>query len=154
MKWYKESVHSRRSMRDGFTLIETIIATGLVALVAGSLYAGGIGLLKLSAINKLTIEARALGVQKLEEIVAGGFNNMLSDEFTPLQTQTNFLSYVNTYNTVIRRATVIGHAMDRSVVASLSDSDYLEVHVEVMYQSPFSGVVMTNRFSTLVVKGS
>lgn len=132
-------------------MIEAVIATAIVVMVSGSLYLGAISLLKLEAASKVAIEANALGIQKLEDIVAGGFENIISTNFVPLQTQTTQIYFANTSVDIIRQATVTGHAADKSVTTDLTTSAYLEVRVDISYPSVFSNHILSNTYSTLVI---
>lgn len=152
MYYKKDFVAKDLADRAGFSLVEAMIAIAIVAIVASALYTGGINLLKLSVANKMAIESKSLGIQKLEEIVSSGFENIAAGGLTALDTQTNRILFASTYYEVVRSSRVIGHAADTSVESNLMDSAYLEVHVKSSYESLFSKAIITNSFCTLVIQ--
>jgi len=134
-----------RADAAGFTLAEVIIAVGLIFLLATGLYLSGIMVLKLTHFNRVSLEARSLGIQRLEEIRAAGLETIALQ--APYAALTNKLMYGEP---VTRTVQVIGHDTNGAVVAGLADSAYAEVHVRVAYYSPLTKSVVTNFFSTLV----
>lgn len=131
--------------RGGFTLIEVMIASVMLALVSGGLYACGIQAYKMSRLNLLSTQARGLGVQKIEELVGGGFETIALQ--APYEVQTNFIQ--DAYQ-VVRSVEISGHNADGSPVSNLAHSAYLEVHVHIEYNEPRSGRLLTDTYSTIV----
>ena len=134
----------RKSGHSGMTLIEVVIAMGLLAVVIAGLYACGLTVMKMRLYNSISSESRALGIQKLEEVAANGFDNIIQQ--VPFNPQTNYLA--DKYP-VVRQVEVTGHTTNR-MVTNLADSAYLEVHVHVAYYSPLSGRAITDCYSTIV----
>ena len=138
---------SRKSGHSGVTLIEVVIAMALLAVVIVGSYACGITVIKMRLYNSITSESRALGIQKLEEVAAVGFDNIVQQ--VPYAPQTNNLA--GKYP-VVRKVEVNGHTANRTVEPILTNSAYLEVHVLMSYYSPFSYRAITDSYSTLVRK--
>ena len=138
----------RKSGHSGMTLIEVVIAMGLLAVVIAGLYACGLTVMKMRLYNSITSESRALGIQKLEEVAAVGFDNIVKTN-PATKTETNYLAdkYL-----VVRQVEVTGHTTNRTVEPILTNSAYLEVHALVSYYSPFSCRAVTDSYSTIVRK--
>ena len=134
-----------KSKHEGFTLVEVVIAMGLLAIVIAGLYAGSRAVTRMRLYNMITSEARALGIQKMEEVTAIGFDNIVMS--VPFVVQTNYIG--NTYP-VERYVQVIGHTTNLTVETNLANSAYLEIHVEVSCFSAFSGRQVTNVYSSIV----
>ncbi|MCG3146579.1 MAG: hypothetical protein PCFJNLEI_00010 [Verrucomicrobiae bacterium] len=132
----------------GFSLLEVSMAFAILALLSGVVISTGVMLMRKARYNMVSAEARNLGIQKLEEIAAGGFNNIVLQ--TPFAPQTNLIQNVDPV--VIRTVDVIGHATNLVEVADLMTASYLEIHVNVEFQSPVSKRRLTNTFSTIVSK--
>jgi prepilin-type N-terminal cleavage/methylation domain-containing protein len=132
--------------RAAFTLVEVMIAIALVTLMSAALYGTGLMLLRLTHFNRVSLEARALGIQLLEEISAESLPELAM--MIPFPERTNRLQYGEQ---VVRSVTIIGHAADRQVITNVAASAYAEVHVHAAYRSPLSGRIVTNSFSTLVL---
>ncbi|MEI6085027.1 MAG: hypothetical protein WCS70_12085 [Verrucomicrobiota bacterium] len=133
---------------NGFSLIEVAVAFGLLSMLAIVVLSTGVMLIRKVRYNMVSTEARNLGIQKLEEIAAGGFNNIVLQ--TPFAPQTNLIQNIDPV--VIRTVDIVGHATNLTVVSDLVTASYLEIHVNVVFQSPVSKRRMTNTFSTIVGK--
>lgn len=131
--------------RAAFTLVEVMIAMALLAILAAGLFATGSMVLRTTSFNRVSLEARALGVQRLEELTAQSIPNIAMQ--VPFPVLTNRLLYGEA---VVRAINVVGHHANRTVNTNLASSDYLECHVLVSYQSPLSGGTVTNIFSSIV----
>jgi len=131
--------------KRGFTLTEAMIASAIVALTTGGLFAAGIMLMKMSAYNRLSIEAQGWALSRIEEITGQGFDNIILQAPYPVQT-----NYVRNKYSVVHEVEIIGHAADKSVVSNLADSVYLEIHVDAHFISPFNWITNTVTLSTLV----
>lgn len=127
------------------TLVEAVIATALLALVAGGLYAGGIMSRKLAVYNGLSVEAKGLAVEKLEEIVSGGVQDIVV--LAPYGAQTNV---VRQGREIVRTIDVVGHDAYGGVDSNLAGSAYVELHVHSTFTSPISGRSVTNSLTTIV----
>ena len=138
----------RKSGHRGMTLVEVVIAMGLLAVVIAGLYACGLTVMKMRLYNSITSESRDLGIQKLEEVAAVGFDNIVKTN-PATKTETNLLA--DKYP-VVRQVDFTGHTKNRTVEPILTNSAYLEVHVLVSYYSPFSGRAVTDSYSTIVRK--
>ena len=138
----------RKSGHSGVTLIEVVIAMAFLAVVMAGSYACGLTVIKMRLYNSITVESRALGIQKLEEVAAVGFDNIV--QINPAtKTETNYLA--DKYP-VVRKVEVNGHTANRTVEPILTNSAYLEVHVLMSYYSPFSCRIITDSYSTIVRK--
>jgi len=133
---------------SGFSLVEVSMAFALLAMLAGVIFSTGTLLIRKVRYNMVSSEARNLGIQKLEEIAAGGFNNIVLQ--TPFAPQTNLIQNIDPI--VIRTVDVIGHATNLTQVTDLMTASYLELHVNVIFQSPAGKQRITNTFSTIVNK--
>lgn len=139
------TMNCRSRSRQGFTIVEVMMSSLILVLVTGGLYASGTHALKMSQMNLLTTQARALGVQKLEEIAGLGIENILVQ--MPYTVQVNTIQ--DAYQ-VTRSVEIVGHEADGSLVTNVLDSVYLELHVHVQYQYPRSTQLITNTYSTIV----
>jgi hypothetical protein len=131
----------------GFTILEVMVASALTLLVAGGLYAATLMAVRTVHSNRLAIAARGLGVERLEEVAAAGLANIALQAPYPVQTNRMEAGYESM---LVTSVDVIGHAADQSVAASLAESAYAEVHVNVGFRSPFTKQMVTNRFSAIV----
>lgn len=134
-----------RQPKAGFTLVEVMVALALFGILATGLYATGLLTMRITAFNRVALEARALGIQMLEEIASEGRVNIAMQ--APYSEVTNRLLYGEE---VVRGAVIIGHAGDRSVATNLASSAYVECHIYARYLSPLTRSHVTNWFSTLV----
>lgn len=134
--------HQQR--QAGFTLVEVMVAMALFGILATGLYATGLMTMRVTAFNRVSLEARALGVQMLEEIASQGVANIALQ--APYSEVTNRLLYGEE---VVRGALVIGHDLDRAVATNLAESAYVECHVYARYVSPMTRTTVTNWFSTI-----
>ena len=116
----------------------------LIVLLAAGLYSAGLLVMRMTAFNRIAIEARQAGIQMLEETAAHSLDEIVQQ--FPQPPRTNSLLYGET---VVRTLDVVGHDANRNVVSNLAASAYLELHVHVAFASPFTRQVMTNTFSTL-----
>jgi len=143
-------MRTRRSA-GGFTLVEVCISVGLLAMLSAGLYGVSIMAMKLVHYNMVMSEARALGVQKIEEIVAGGLDDVAMQ--APYDAQVDYIlaspSRPQQFP-VHRSVTVIGHNQDGSVVSNLADSAYIEVNVDVTCKNPLNNRPKSSRFTAIV----
>ena len=136
---------------EGFTLVEVVIASALLTLMAGGMYAGAIMAMRLIRFNAVSTEARALASQKLDETVALGFDGVVLG--TPFPAQTNRILHTPLKTDgidVVREIAVIGHTEDHHIATNLASSSYLECHVDVTYVSPLNKRTRTDSISTLI----
>jgi prepilin-type N-terminal cleavage/methylation domain-containing protein len=138
MDWHPQS-------RAAFTLVEVMIAMALLAILGAGLFATGSMVLRTTSFNRVSLEARALGIQRLEELTAQSIPNIAMQ--VPFPVLTNHLLFGEP---VVRTINVVGHHANRTVNTNIAGSDYLECHVLVSYQSPLSGADVTNIFSSIV----
>jgi hypothetical protein len=139
---------TRSTNTTAFTLVEVCIAMGVLAMLAGVLFSTGVFVMRMVRFNMVAAEARVLGLQKFEEVVGGGAHNIILQ--TPFPVQTNL---IQTIYPIYRTVDVIGHATNLTQVTDLMASDFLEVHVNVIFDSPMKGHRrITNSFSTLVLQ--
>lgn len=130
----------------GFTLVEVMVAMALVLVFATGLYGTGLMVLRMTHFNRIALEARALGTQMIEEISARSVADIAMQ--VPFSDVTNQLQYGEA---VVRSVAVTGHDATHAVVSNLTESAYMEVHVNCVYVSPLTRSVVTNTFSTLVL---
>ena len=95
--------------------------------------------------NRVSFEARTLGIQLLEEMSANTVTELAT--LTPFSVRTNQLQYGET---VLRSVEVVGHDASHAVIPNIADSEYAEVHVNVAFFSPLTRSFTTNTFSALV----
>jgi Tfp pilus assembly protein PilV len=132
---------------DGMTLVEVLIAMGLVTLLCGGLYGMTIQARRFAEHSRIAVEARSLARERMEEIVSIGRENLSQPSSTLLQPGTYGSSLGPTF--VVRSPRVIWHNADRSV-SSVSNGVYAEVHVDVAFRSPATRQMLTNTYSTIV----
>ncbi len=135
-----------RTGRNGMTLVEVMIAMFLLAIVAGGLYAVGIKSRQLAEQNRLATEARALAKERLEEIIALGFEGLTRPTCTLWHTDTNYSAQGHR---IVRQPTAIWHAADGSI-ASPTNASYVEAHVAVRYLLPLTSKQQVDSYSTIV----
>src|SRR5262245_34631389 len=116
---------------DGYTLAEVMVAVSLVLLLASGLYAAGLMVMRMTNFNRVAIEARALGLQELEELAPRGKQDLLL--LMPISARTNFLQHGES---VERTATITGHDSALATTTNLSSAAYLELRIDARYVSP------------------
>jgi type II secretory pathway pseudopilin PulG len=131
--------------KSGFTIIENMIASLILVAVAAGLYLTGLNSLKMAHTNSLVTQARGLGVQKLEEVHADGYDTVLL--IAPYDPVTNTL--MGAYE-VVRNVEIVGHAVAGTVVGDLNSAAYLELRVVVDYPLPRSSRRLTNMYATII----
>ncbi len=138
---------TKRNQRNkgGFTLVEVMVALALVLLLAFGLYGTGLMVMRMTHFNRVSIEARALGVQMLEDLASRSKTDVLLQ--VPFAIYTNYLMRGEE---VVRTVRVTGHNSALATVTNLASSAYMEVRVDVRYVSPLTRSPVTNIFSTIV----
>ena len=138
---------STRNRRAGLTLIEVMIASGLVLLLALGLLSVGMKIQHMGEYSRYATEARALAKERMEEIISMGIDNLRPGGLTLFLTDTN--TTTRGYP-VIRQTRLIWHAGDGSVVTGSLNGVYAEVHSDVIFWSPLSDRYLTNTYSVLI----
>ncbi len=136
---------ARSKGQAAYTLVEVVVAVALVAILAIGLFASGIMVRKMTHANRVSLEARTLGIQLIEELSANDIPNLAL--IMPFEERTNRLQFGEV---VLRNAEAIGHDTNGSIVSNLVDSTYVELHVDVSFLSPLTRKTMINSFSTIV----
>ena|GEM_PF-6216686 len=122
-----------------------MVASLILVAVAAGLYLTGLNSLKMAHANSLVMQARGLGVQKLEEVHADGYDTVLL--MVPYDPVTNTL--MGAYE-VVRNVEIVGHAVAGNVVGDLNSAAYLELRVMVDYPIPRSSRRLTNTYATII----
>ena len=130
------------------TLIEVVIAMGLLALLCSGLYVVGLNARRFAEHNRLATEARSLAKERMEEIVAIGAGNLAKSGCTLVNGDTNTSS---TGYYIVRHPHLVWHAADGSVVGS-DLARYAEVRVDVTYRSPLIKQPITDSYVMIVGK--
>ena len=133
--------------KAGMTLIEMMISMGITALMCAGLYSGGIMVHRSMSSLRIKTEAASFAKGGLEEMVAAGMENLATPALPLLNNATDTSS---TGASMVRKAHVIWHAADGSVVASMDKDGYAEVHMDIYYPAPLSGKTLVARYATLV----
>jgi len=140
------SICAGRRHQIGMTLVEVSIAMGLVCLLCAGLYSAGIMIRRIGEKNRLATEARSLAKERIEEMIAYGFENITKPSCQLLETNT--LISARGYR-ITRTPHVIWHTADTRITTR-DAADYAEVHVDVAFISPVSKHSISDRFSTLI----
>ena len=132
--------------RRGMTLVEVVIAMGVMAVLCLGLYRMGIQARRTVENNRLATEARTLARSRLEEMLAVGFANLAVPGCTLTNSDTNSssLGYV-----VTRQPHVIWHTADGGVTND-AGAMYAEASVRVSYYSPLAKRSVVDAYSTLI----
>lgn len=138
---------STRKRCSGVTLIENVIAMGIIGVSTAGLYSSGILGVKNSVNQVDVVAARSMAMQKVEEIKSAGFDGILLQN--PYE---NELIQIRPGYFVGRRVAIFGHDATGTIEDEITESDYLEVVVLVSYYSTASGSHLTDSFSTLINK--
>ena len=121
------------------------MAIMLLLVLSAGIFGAGIMVLRVTNFNRVSIEARALGVEKLEEVSARPIADIAMA--VPFSPQTN---YLQRGEAVVRTVNVTGHTAVLGVETNLKMSAYMEIGVNVSFVSPITRVPVTNTFVTLV----
>jgi type II secretory pathway pseudopilin PulG len=130
----------------GMTLIEVTLAMALTALMCIALIAVGVKAKRFSEHNRLAGEARSLGRERLEEMIAIGMANLAQPSCTLRNHDTNMSSLGRA---IIREPRLFWHAADGSITVA-SSALYAEVHLDVLYTTPLLRGEVTDTYSTIV----
>ena len=122
------------------------MALAVIVLMSAGLFELGLKMRRFSEATRLDTESRAFAQDRLEQIVAAGRDGLSQSSTTLMNTDTNWSS--RGYP-VIRTVTVVWHAHDGTVATSTND-DYAEVHVDAIFTSPLSQKGKTNTYSMLL----
>ena len=135
--------------KGGMTLIEVLIAMGVVSLVCGGIYSAGIAIQRLAQTNRITAEAQAFAREGMEEIIARGYGFLAGGGG---QEGTLISNAGHHHVDLLRTVDVIWHGADRSINSTplLTEGSYAEVHVDVRYQVPGTPRFSTTRFSGIL----
>ena len=128
------------------TIIEVSIAMGVTALMCIGLFGIGVEIMRFGQYSRVATEARSLGKQRLEEMLAAGRTSLAQPSCTLLNADTNLSSLGYS---IVRTPRVIWHDSDKSVV-DVSSNDYAEVNVAVAFYSPTVKHTITNNFSMII----
>jgi hypothetical protein len=130
------------------TLVEVMIAMVFVAMLCGGLYGVGIKARQFAEHNRVAFEARSLAKERLEELIAYGLANLAKPSSTLLNCDTNLSSLE--YE-IVRRPRWAWHDNNGNVVGS-TNAAYVEIHLDVTYQSPLLKRLMTDSYSMIIEK--
>jgi prepilin-type N-terminal cleavage/methylation domain-containing protein len=140
--------HQRFGSRRGMTLVEVMVAMGVVTLVVGGLYGSGIMARKVSLFNELSLQVNALVIQKLEEVVALSYEELFNQSADVMESQINSARG----NKMYREVFTLAHQADGTVTTNMEESAYIEVHVRGIFVSPLNKEPETRSVSTLVYR--
>ncbi len=129
----------------GLTLVEMMVALTVLSGIGAGLFRVGWQARRYAEYARLATEARALGKEKLEEILSYDLEDFRASSYW-WSTDTN-ASYTGA--PIVRQARVVWHGGDQSVTGSASGA-YAEIHVDIAFRSPLWDAMTTNTFSTLV----
>jgi len=130
----------------GLTLIEVVIGMALAVLLCLGLISVSLKTQHFSEYSRLATEARSLAKERMEDIMAAGFDTLKNPSYSLLlpDTNTSSLGYP-----IVRDTHVVWHMGDGSIT-SAETGTYAEVHVDVSYMSPLTGRGATNTYSMIV----
>ncbi len=129
----------------GLTLVEMMVALTVLSGIGAGLFRVGWQARRYAEYARLATEARALGKEKLEEILSYDLEDFRASSYW-WSTDTN-ASYTGA--PIVRQARVVWHGGDQSVTEAASGA-YAEIHIDIAFRSPLWDAVTTNTFSTLV----
>lgn len=137
---------SDRINNSGMTVVEVMVALLLTGLLCVGVIALTRQVRRAAEHNRCATEARALGKERLEEILALGRPGLMQTNTVLMRPDTNTTT---TGFQVTRRTRVVWHAVNGAITTAL-DSAYAEVHVDVGFWSPLRNRSVSNTFSMLV----
>lgn len=132
--------------RSGLTLIEVMIALGVLGLLFGGLISCGLTALRMAEYLRVSTEARTFGKEALESMVAVGRDTLGQSEFTLLHPATNYSSLDQP---LVRTVRLVWHNADGSI-ATASSNAYVEAHVDVTFYSPLNKLPKLTTVSGLI----
>ncbi len=138
---------SRRKNSSGFTLVEVMVATTLLTLLGMGLISSGIAVLRMTQYMRISTEARAMAMERMEELVNGGRVRLAESSYAALQPQTNTATLGHP---MVRRVEVYWHTASGAPATAASNA-YAEVHVDVEYYEPIRQRTKTDTFSVIVL---
>lgn len=126
---------AKRTSCEGMTLIEVVIAMVLSVFVAGSIYAAGISVLRLSQTNRIMTEAHAFTKEGIESILAAGYDAFRGGH---VPAQTNLVDTATHRVEIVRTTETIWHRPDGSVLTGANgvDNGYAEITVTSSFRAP------------------
>lgn len=131
---------------EGMTLVEMMVASALVAVMAIGLLSIGIKSQAFGEHSRTATEARALAKAGLEEMVAAGIETLRTQPGTLFQATTNLS---NRDFPIIRQPSMVWHLPNGAVAAS-TNGTYAEVHVTVQFWSPLFKRMATNDYAMII----
>lgn len=132
--------------RSGLTLIEVMISLAVLGLLFGGLITCGLTALRMAEYLRVSTEARAVGKEALESMVAAGRDTLGQSGFTVLHPTTNYSSLDQP---LVRTVRLVWHNADGSA-ASASSNAYVEAHVDVSFYSPINKLSKVTTISGLI----
>jgi hypothetical protein len=143
-----------QSARAGMTLVEVCIGLAMLTLMTAGIYASGILVRRMVVLNSMHVQARALALEKLEEVSALTVEEILAADPFPSQefhVRAARITQPGQEREIVRTVDVVAHEASGTPSTNIWNNAYLEVHVYAAFDSPVTGRAATNTVSTVVM---